>query len=345
MLLEFSECVLDKGHIVDLIIVNDEGEYLDRIPKKANTIYLHSNRGIMSCPELIVYLRNNSPEALISTGPVLNIMSTLSKNLARVDTKIVNRVANINSKKEYSKFKGKILTSLMKKSYSKVDSIIAISEGVEQDLVHEYGVSKDKINVIYNPAYSGDITKLREEKPDNFQMFEDDLPVIIGVGRLVRQKDFLTLIQAFKIVQKRIDSKLLILGKGHRRRELEEEARSLGIYSKVSMPGFVDNPYAYMYRSDVFVLSSIFEGFGNVLVEAMACACPIVTTDCPGGPGEIVGYGQFGKLVPVRNPESMAEAVIETLEGNHCAEEELLTRAQEFSREKIADRYLQVLLG
>jgi len=162
------------------------------------------------------------------------------------------------------------------------------------------------------------------------------------VGRLAVQKDFPTLLRAFARLRAARPARLMILGEGDRRSELEQLASALGISADVRLPGFVENPLAYMRRAAVFVLSSIYEGFGNVLVEALACGCPIVSTDCPGGPAEILEHGRFGRLVPVGDVAALGDALLATLAAPRESEA-LVARARDFSAAVIADRYLGVL--
>ena len=175
--------------------------------------------------------------------------------------------------------------------------------------------------------------------------------MIIGCGRLVHQKDFPTLVRAFALVRPRFEARLLILGSGPSPRKDEQErhrlatlAADLGVGDAVALPGFVGNPLAYMSQAALFVLSSLYEGFGMVLVEAMACGCPVVSTDCLSGPAEILEDGAYGPLVPVGDPEALAEAMLRTLRFPP-AKERLRRRAADFSLERCASGYERVLLG
>jgi glycosyltransferase involved in cell wall biosynthesis len=165
--------------------------------------------------------------------------------------------------------------------------------------------------------------------------------VILGVGRLTPAKDFPTLLRAFARVRQVRAVRLVILGEGELRGTLEALVRDLGLEDSVSLPGFVQNPYAYMARAKLFVLSSAWEGFGSALVEAMACGLPVVSTDC-GGPSEILEGGMYGRLVPVGDPQALAEAILTALVEPPQADL-LRARAEDFSVEKIADQYLEVL--
>jgi glycosyltransferase involved in cell wall biosynthesis len=230
---------------------------------------------------------------------------------------------------------------LIRATYPKADSIIAISNGVATDLADTTGIERESIDVIHNPAFSPDIQSKSKESV-SYRWFDTDTPVVIAVGSLTQQKDFSTLLRAFSVLRERQDAHLLILGEGELREELESLASELGIATAVDMPGFVDNPYAYMRQADVFVLSSKWEGFGNVVVEALACGCPVVSTDCPSGPAEILANGEYGSLTPVGDETALA-AEIETVLNTTPEPDRLRARAEAFTTEIVADQYIKHL--
>jgi len=236
----------------------------------------------------------------------------------------------------------KALPVLARLSYPYADGIVAISNGVADDLAESARIARERIDVIYNPAYSDDIDTLAEADCPH-PWFESDDPVLLGVGGLSDQKDFATLIRAFARVREDRPVRLIILGEGDNREQLESLVRRLDLEDQVDLPGFVDNPFAYMSRASLFVLSSAWEGFGNVIVEAMACGTPIVSTDCPSGPSEILEYGKYGVLVPVGDEETMANAIRNQLDATTDTES-LRERAKDFTVETIANQYLDVLL-
>ena len=167
--------------------------------------------------------------------------------------------------------------------------------------------------------------------------------MILAAGRLHIQKDFPTLLRAFALVRKEIPSRLVILGEGEKRKELEDLAQELGIRKDLDLPGFVENPYKYMKRAAVFVLSYQWEGLPTVLVEAMACGCPVVSTDCPSGPREILENGRWGKLVPPGDPMKLAEAIKEILTNRNRFPADYSTYAlTRFSVSAVAEQYLSV---
>ena len=182
------------------------------------------------------------------------------------------------------------------------------------------------------------------EAPDHPWCRESGPPLIVSIGRLHRQKDFPTLFTAFARLLEHRPARLLVLGKGPQLSELSKLAGELGISRHVDFPGFVDNPYAFLARARLFVQSSRHEGFGNVLVEAMACGCPVVATDCPSGPSEILENGRWGQLVPVGDPAALAEAMARAMDAPP-RRDALRDRASFFSVERAVSRYEELLLG
>jgi glycosyltransferase involved in cell wall biosynthesis len=209
-------------------------------------------------------------------------------------------------------------------------------------LVSLFGIEPERVHVVYNPVVTDDIFDLARESVAHPWLAAKELPVILGVGRLEAQKDFTTLIHAFAIVRRERPCRLLILGEGNERPLLEATVHEVGLSTDVQLLGFVENPYAVMARSDVFVLSSRWEGFGNVLVEAMATGCSLVATDCPSGPREILQDGRLGPLVPPGDPAAMAAAILHSLQ-NPVDREALVTAARAFTAAACADGYLDVI--
>jgi glycosyltransferase involved in cell wall biosynthesis len=235
---------------------------------------------------------------------------------------------------------GKFIPLLVRAFYPKADKIICVSNGVAQELINKYHLPKSKIQVIYNPVVAQDMFKKAEEPLDHPWFQPGQPPIILGVGRLTAQKDFETLIKAFALVRNKTETRLMILGEGPERTKLEQFVKQLGLENDVSMPGFVDNPYKYMKRSSVFVLSSRWEGLPTVLVEALALGLPVVSTDCPSGPAEILENGKWGRLVPVGAPKALADAILAAMNDERGKGVE---RAKEFSLDKIVNQYVALI--
>jgi glycosyltransferase involved in cell wall biosynthesis len=226
--------------------------------------------------------------------------------------------------------------------FGEADAVIAVSGAIAEDIAQHTGVARHRIRTIYNPTFTGDLVD-KASAPLDHPWFERGCPpVILGVGRLAAQKDFPALLRAFAAVRGRRPARLVILGEGRLRRELMTLAHSLGIAADMDMPGYVSNPLAWMSRASVFVLSSTCEGLPGVLIEAMAAGCPVVSTDCPSGPAEILENGAYGRLVPVGDHLALAEAIAATLDAPHDPQR-LRRRAADFSVTGAVDAYLDVL--
>ena len=198
--------------------------------------------------------------------------------------------------------------------FSGATHFVAVSQGVSDSLANAVGVPREKITTIYNPVVTPDLDDKAVEIADHPWFRDDGAPVLLAVGRLEKEKDYPTLIRAFARLAARRSCRLIILGEGSQRTETEGLIEEFKLTDRVSLPGWVENPFAFMARASLFVLSSRWEGLPTVLVEAMACGCPCVSTDCPSGPAEILQDGEFGVLVPVGDSEALAEAMERVLD-------------------------------
>lgn len=302
---------------------------------------------LRSLPNLMAYLRSADPDALLTSLPNNNLVALWAKWLCRARTRVVVREANTTSKEIAACASNPFdreWPTLIKQWYPRADGIVAISSGVASDLGRVSGLPPERIATVHNGVDLRRVEALAAS-PVADPWFEAGAPpVLLAAGRLAPQKDFPTLLNAFARVRSRREARLVILGEGPERARLERLAADLGIAADLKMPGAVLNPFAYMARARLFVLSSAWEGFGNVLVEALACGCPVVSTDCPSGPGEILDGGAFGRLVPVGDEEALADGILRAL-ASPFDRRRLRVRARLFSAEAAVDRYLDVLLG
>lgn len=218
--------------------------------------------------------------------------------------------------------------------------VVAVSRGVARSVTASVGVPADKVTPIYNPVFTPDIVLRAAAQPDHPWFGRGEPPIILGAGRLAEQKDFQTLIEAFRRVSEKRPCRLIILGEGPKRGELEDCVRRLGLEDRISLPGWVKNPYAFMSRAALFVLSSRHEGFPGALVEALACGCPVASTDCPAGPAEILEDSSL--LAPVGNPEALAQAILRTLD-RPADKAALRARAARFSMERAIEEYEELI--
>jgi glycosyltransferase involved in cell wall biosynthesis len=221
------------------------------------------------------------------------------------------------------------------------DAVVSVSNGVADDLAQCAGVPREDITVIHNGVVTTNVDRLASAEPAH-PWFAGETPVIVAMGRLVPQKDFKTLLAALASVQDSCCARLLVLGEGPMRAELESLATSLGLADRVAFPGFVDNPWPYLSRADLFVLSSRFEGLPNVIVEALACGTPVVSTNCPHGPFEILDGGRYGVLVPVGDPTALGEAILSAL-SRSVDREQLKRRGRAFNVESCGAAYRELI--
>jgi glycosyltransferase involved in cell wall biosynthesis len=236
---------------------------------------------------------------------------------------------------------GTLWPYLQRTFYPWASSVVAVSRGAADDLARTSGLPRDRVQVVYNPVITPTMIALAGQTPDHPWFAPGQPPVILGVGRLTRQKDFPTLLRAFAEVRRRRAARLIILGEGEDRSALEALARELGVAGDVALPGFRDNAMAYMARSALFVLSSAWEGLPTVLIEALAAGTRVVSTDCPSGPREILEDGRLGLLVPVGDPAALAEAMIDTLD--QPAGPPPLASLTPFTRDAAVDHYLHLV--
>jgi glycosyltransferase involved in cell wall biosynthesis len=291
-------------------------------------------------------LRELDPDIVLSMSSTGNLTASAAHLVSRLRTPLV--VAEHNTFSEV--WRRKKLRFLMMKTiksalYRNATRVLAVSQGVAEDLVRTIGVPRDRLEVIYNPIVEEELDSLAEEAVDH-PWFDEGVPVIVAAGRLVEQKDYPMLLEAFRIVRARTPARLMILGDGELKGSLRRRAQELGVDADVAFLGFVENPYRYMKRCAVFVLSSRFEGFGNVIVEAMACSAPVVSTDCPSGPGEIISDGEDGFLVPVGDAGAMARVLQELLENPQLRVrigKEGKRRSRDFSVQAAVGRYQNVI--
>jgi glycosyltransferase involved in cell wall biosynthesis len=304
-------------------------------------------------PSLALFLRHARPDALLAATPFMNIEAVLAQRLAGVPMRLVVSEHNdLSSGHPYGcGWHGRLLAALLRRAYRDVDAVVAVSAGVASDVQRRTGLTQERIIVIYNPIASPDLPDKAQAEAEHPWLAAGQPPIIMGAGRLGRAKDFPTLLRAFARIRKHRPVRLIILGEavnakktGRQRAKLAALARELGIAGDIDFPGFVQNPYSYMSRASVFALTSLYEGFGNVLAEAMACGCPVVSTDCRSGPAEILDHGRYGPLVAVGDDAALAGAIEALLDAP--PERRLLQqRGFEFNVERAIDRYEQLLTG
>ena len=332
-----------RGFEVDLVLVHRTGPYLDGLPAGIRVVDLGGHRILASLPSLVAYLRRSRPDTLLATITEANLVALWATALARVSTRVVIRIANTPSKSlaRMTGFSGVVVPHLLTYWYPKADHIVTVSAGVEEDLRETFGIDGRLVTPIPNPKRISHIQELAS-RPLAAAWLRTSEPIVLGVGRLVEQKDYPTLIRAFARLRADRPARLVIVGEGPERPVLESLVRSLGLDEHVWLPGFVENPFAYMAAAAVLALSSKWEGAPNVLVEAMACGTPVVATDCPSGPAEILADGAYGTLVPVGDVEGLCDGIAATL-ASRPPRDRLVARAEAFSIDRVVPAYDSVL--
>lgn len=336
-----------RGYNVDLLCVNVGVERIFDVPTGVRLIDLNSSRVIKSLYPLVKYLRKDKPRMLISALNQLSVVPIWAESIANSGAEIIASVhTNINLAMSNSgKLGDRILPYLVRRFFKKAKSIIAVSEGNAADLRGLTKLPDHKIKVIYDPVVTEELFAKANEPIDHPWLVEKRVPVIVGMaGRLIDAQDFPTLIRAFSIVRQKVDAKLIILGEGEERPNLEHLVKHLNLESDVDFPGFVKNPYAYLKNSSVFALTSKWQALPNAMIEALALEKQIVSTDCPSGPREILLDGEIGHLVPVGDFEQVAEALIKSMSLEFDAEK-LKRRSYDFTLQKVTDEYLTVIFG
>ena len=331
----------DEGRIVSLVLGNKKGDFIKDVKAGIPIIDLNASSSLRLFFTLERYFKAQKPDIFISAFPRINIIVLAAKIFSRSTTKVmitehsVFSMLPVIARNAWRRaFARAFMPPLAKMLYPKADAIICVSRGIAQDLSNIIG-GAPKINVVYNPIINDTVYELADLPPDHPWFLNPTTPVILAVGRLVACKDYPTLLKAFALVVQTQPAHLVILGDGPEKEALECLANKMGLSGQVAFLGFKKNPYAYMKRASVFALSSLQEGFGNVIIEAMACGTPVVSTDCPVGPGEIITHKESGMLVPVASPEALAKAIVAILSD--------ASLAQRFStRGKIRAEYFTV---
>jgi glycosyltransferase involved in cell wall biosynthesis len=288
--------IVRRGESVDLALAIADGVFLDHIPPEVRVVDLGGRRLIGGFLPLVRYLRRERPRVLISSMSHANLLALWAARLAGRATPVMVTVHNTMSESTGSDWG--LEQRLLRTFYPWANWIVAVSRGAADDLARTTGVARDRVEVIYNPVITPAIMAQAARTPEHPWFAPGEPPVILGVGRLTRQKDFFTLIRAFAALRRRRAARLVILGEGEDRPGLEALVAELGVDADVALPGFRDDAPAYMAHSALFVLSSAWEGLPTVLIEAMAAGAAVVSTDCPSGPREILQEGRLGALVP-----------------------------------------------
>ena len=344
--LNLADYFVSRRLRVDLVVCKHFGSLKDQVPTGVRLIGLDTRRVMFSVPAYLRYLRIACPPVVLSSVENANIVSCVGKMLSSNQHQLAVRLDN--SLSEQGPLPMQLHRWLMlvavASTFHAADAFVAVSSGLKRQLGRLPGVRKKPIHLIYNPIIHEGFEAQFKSTPALPSVIEPGEPFALAVGRLHRQKGYASLLRAFALVVRRKPSHLIILGEGEDHNKLQGLAKSLGISDRVHFLGYAANPLAYMRAADVFVLSSIAEGFGNVLVEALASGTPVISTDCPHGPKEILADGRYGTLVCVGDVAQMAQAIIEKLrEAKQPMPEDLDEHLKRFTIQAIGERYIDCL--
>ncbi len=375
MTLNLVEESARRGLTTDLVLCRDAGAFRDQVPAAARVVVLPRSsqlrarrmalaaapacrrellrpvllplRGahaIAHLPALVSYLERDRPDLLVAAKTHTNLTAIWGRALARASTRVaVSERTNLSreiASPKGRKWRWRHIAPVVRAVYPQADLIFAVSHGVADDLAARTGLPRRRIETVYNPVVT-EALRRRTREPISHPWFrEGEPPVVLGVGRLDPQKDFATLIRAFSRVREQRPARLLILGEGRERGRLLALAREIGVAADLALPGFVPNPTAYMARAGVFVLSSSYEGLPGALIEALHAGCPVVSTDCPSGPGEILEAGKYGPLVRVGDAVGLAGSILQRL-AEPRGSDLLRARAEAFHVSASLDQLLE----
>ncbi len=315
VMLNIANGFVERNIDVDLVLGKLTGPYVSEVSKSVQIIELNRKRTINCIPGLTRYLRQQRPTAMLATLNHANIIALLAKQFAQVPTKLFIREANTITHLNTPDPRDRVIPQLIKWLYSKADGVITGSDGVADDLEKNGHVPQSLIHTVHNPVVTKDLFEKAKQPIELPWSDGQNTPLIVAAGRLTEQKNFAMLIRAFAKLLKEHPARLLILGEGEERSQLENLLRQLNIQAEVALPGFVNNPYPYMARADLFVLSSSWEGSPNALIQAFALGTAVVSTDCPFGPAEILNGGKYGLLSPIHDTQALAANMIKSLKS------------------------------
>lgn len=344
-MLDIGRGLAQRGFVVDLVLMQATGPYLADVPDSVRVVALNTDKLLATLTALMNYLRRRRPSVLVSTLTTCNAAALLAGlQLRRCLPVIVRLAAHFSMDYATSPLRGRIALAVERALLRFADAVVTNSCAVAGDLKRIAPRISPRVRVIRNPVVWPDLPARAAEPVDHPWLRDGQVPVVLAAGSLHPNKDHTTLLKAFTLIASERTARLVIIGEGMERDRLLALARELGIAGKVELPGFQRNPFAWMARARVFVLSSIVEGAPNVLVQAMACGTTVVSTDCPGGAREILGDGTWGALTPVGDHAALATAIVEAMD-NPMAPGELMGRASDFSAESSISAYESAIAG
>jgi glycosyltransferase involved in cell wall biosynthesis len=334
---------------VELVLARAEGDFLVDVPSGVKVVDLKTDfdfnirdkANLKLVSSLVRYFRTEKPDVVLANLYTFNVLAVIAQKLSGISTNLILVEHNPIFNRDYKP--GRLLTTLMSWFYPQAHTVVAVSHGVAQALEINLKLKPNSVKVIYNPVIDQRLIQKANAPLEHPWLQPNQPPLFLAVGRLHLQKNYPSLIRAFALLRQQRPAHLLILGDGEEiQKQLQELINQLGITEDVSLFGYAANPYAYMSRANVVVLSSRWEGLPTVLIEAMACGCQLVSTDCPYGPEEILSGGKYGRLVPVDDVPALALAMQQAIDVP-INPNELKDRAKIFSLEQAVEEYLKVM--
>lgn len=347
-LVELANNLAEKGWRIHVVVMSNVGPLAENLSAAVELVNLKCNSFRQAILALARYYKSDKPSIVLSSLYATGLAAIAARYIASYKPQIIvgahnslkAKVARPDNAKD--KF---LLMPLCRIFFPLANGFIAVSKGLAHELEEIFRIPSNKIHAIYNPVFNESLSRLAVEPvthPWLDSTVSQQNKTLISVGRLVEQKGYDVLLQALQLTRKSLDCRLIIVGGGPQLSDLENKARELGISDAVDFIGWQTNPYKFVARADLFVLSSRWEGLGNVLIEALACGCPVVSTNCRYGPEEILDCGKYGMLTNVDDPVDLSEKIISSLmspslQGENKAA--LIRRAHDFTVEASARQY------
>lgn len=349
-LILLAEGFAKEGLSVDLIACEARGELRRTVSQAVRLIDLESPHVAGSVPALVRYMRCHRPKAVLSAMDHVNVAAAIAVKLSGVNPVHVPSVRNVWAPRWRNQGgKELLLRETSRWSYARAGSIVTVAADIRDELVYLFGVDPGKITVIHNPVDIERVRHLAEEEVEHAWFGDNDTPLVVAVGALTKQKNHATLLSAIAAIQAECSARVMIVGAGPERDRLLSLAKDKGLAHSFELAGLTTNPYKYMTRADLFVLPSAWEGCPNVLLEALALGVPVIATDCMGASAELLGYGEWGTIVPNGDASALADAVRESIANRHVVpmSERLRrppsSRASDFTLSNVCRQYLDVM--
>jgi glycosyltransferase involved in cell wall biosynthesis len=342
-MLRVAEGLAERGLEVELVVHDAASRELP-LPRGVTLIDLQAQGTAQALRKLSQRIRKRQPRYVISAFPHTNVATVTAVKMARSGAmSIVTEHAPLTHQiDQQNNWRYRMLPWLVRSAYRRADAIVAVSSGVRDDLKPIVGRSV-RIHTIHNPVLPDNYETAALRVPQHPWLVDPQLQVVMSLCRLSDEKDLGTLVRAFaRLRESHPQARLLMVGDGPQREALQVQVQAAGLADVAALPGRTDEPLAWLSRAAVFVLSSRFEGYGNVLVEALAVGTPVVSTDCPVGPREILEGGRYGDLVPVGDDAAMARAISRNLTARRVPDG-ARAAARKRTQARTCDDYLALL--